>query len=63
MMYGWFYGMINSWWFSIPSGNDDLLAKIAEKEMNLEQQTKRYDYKPVFCIFFLEKDTEKNFAK
>lgn len=63
MMYGWFYGMINSWWFSIPSGNDDLLAKITEKEMNLEQQTKRYDCKPVFCIFFLNKDTEKNFAK
>lgn len=54
-MYGWFYGMINSWWFSIPSGNDDLLAKIAEKEMNLEQQTKRYDHKPVFLYLLSKK--------
>ena len=40
--------MINAWYFSIPSGNDDLLAKIAEKETNLKQKEERYDCKPVF---------------
>ena len=40
--------MINAWRFSIPSGNDDLLAKIAEKETNLKQKEERYDCKPVF---------------
>ena len=37
--------MINVWYFSIPSGNDDLLAKIAEKETNLKQKEERYDCK------------------
>lgn len=38
--------MINAWWFSIPSGNDDLRAQIAEKETNPEQQAERYNSKP-----------------
>ena len=30
--------MINAWYFSIPSGNDDLLAKIAERKRILNRK-------------------------
>ena len=42
LLYRWLYDRVIAWWFPIPSGNEDLLVKIAEKEMKLEQQAKRY---------------------
>ena len=42
LWYRWLYDRVIAWWFPIPSGNEDLLVKIAEKEMKLEQQAKRY---------------------
>ena len=42
LWYRWLYDRVIAWWFPIPSGNEDLLVKIAEKEMKLEKQAKRY---------------------
>ena len=42
LLYRWLYDRVIAWWFPIPSGNEDLLVKITEKEKELEQQAKRY---------------------
>ena len=59
LLYRWFYDRFVAGWLPIPSGNEDLLVKIAEKEMKLEQQAKRYYLKTSSCIFSLKRITKK----
>ena len=59
LLYRWFYDRFIAWWLPIPNGNEDLLVKISEKEMKLEQRAERYYLQTSSCIFSLKRITRK----